>query len=179
MCSEFPSCLKFRPDVFSPSPAIFSFTGRVIHHHGFASRSGAGVHPTSLQNTTENMFQNIHRRSLLPALGPRPPLSLTPQPPKTNPHSVPNLHLVHPLRRRRRRRPSIPRQWLQSSSSSSSSPQQQQQQLAAASSSSSSSSSSSPQHVVRKRRAQVQVGGGKRPQSSRRSLYVRLFGCAQ
>jgi hypothetical protein len=34
------------------------------------SRSGAGVHPTSLQNTTENMFQNIHRRSLLPALGP-------------------------------------------------------------------------------------------------------------
>ena len=41
------------------------------HHHGFCkSRSGAGVHPTSLQNTTENMFQNIHRRSLLPALGP-------------------------------------------------------------------------------------------------------------
>ena len=41
------------------------------HHHGFCkSRSSAGVHPTSLQNTTENMFQNIHRRSLLPALGP-------------------------------------------------------------------------------------------------------------
>ena len=36
----------------------------------FKSRSGAGVHPTPLQNTTENMFQNIHRRSLLPALGP-------------------------------------------------------------------------------------------------------------
>ncbi len=117
-------------------PAIFSFTGGVIHHHGFAK-------PQRRWSAPNNVVAAKHNREHVSKYPPPQSSSRISRYPRPRNHRKRTLirfqtcisctpcaaaaaaaAALHP--------PSI-RQWLQSSSSSSSSsPQQQQQQLAAA-----------------------------------------------